>query len=147
MSRKGQASTEYLVILAVVIIVALVVVAVLGGFIDIGRGAGEQASKSYWRTADIGLVDWTIAGTSGTFVIRNNQDYQVRLTNISVGNSTLTPPTGILAPGATATVSGTTPTCASGDAYAYTVSVTYDNTEHGITGKVFTGAKDIVGTC
>ena len=147
MKNKGQASTEYLVILAVVIIVALVVVAILGGFIDVGRGSGEKASKTYWRGADIGLMDWVMssAGTD-TIVIRNNQDYLINVSAVSVGGTSVAMDVE-LQPGETSTQTGAWSSCTSGNSYSYTVVFTYDNLEHNLTGKTFTGVKNIEGTC
>ncbi|MFH0860384.1 MAG: hypothetical protein V1921_04230 [Candidatus Altiarchaeota archaeon] len=146
--RKAQASTEYLVILAVVIIIALVVVAVLGGFIDIGRGADAQAAKSYWRIADIGLVDWNQDATTLTVVARNNQDYKIAISAISpdggVTNSSAN--SGPIQPGGTKTFT-ITKSCSSGDTYSYPMTVYYNDTQHGINSKIFTGAKDVIGTC
>jgi len=48
---KGQGSTEYLVILAVVLVVALIVVGLLGQFTGFGKQAKEQQSRSYWAGA------------------------------------------------------------------------------------------------
>lgn len=142
---KGQASTEYLVILAVVIIIALVVVAVLGGFIDIGTGASQQSSKAYWRTADVGIVDWSQTNTTFTAVVRNNQDYRISIKNITVGSaSDATPVT--LSPGSTASKSVTI-ACTAGSSYSYTVSFIYDNLDYSITDKTFTGTQKVVGSC
>jgi hypothetical protein len=143
--RKGQASTEYLVILAVVIIIALVVVAVLGGFIDIGTGATQQSAKAYWRTADIGIVDWSQNTTTFTAVVRNNQDYKVSLTKMNVsGTADTTAVT--LTPGATAS-KNIAIACTAGSSYSYTVAFTYDNLDYSITGKTFTGTQKVVGKC
>lgn len=147
MDRKGQASVEYLVILAVVLIIALVVVAALGGFIDIGRQAGPQASKTYWRTAEIGLLDWAISSTGDdTLVIKNNMDYRINVTEVTVGTSNQTVGQTLM-PGESKTVANAWVTCTSGDAFAYKVTVEYDNIEYNITGKSFTGAKEIEGDC
>ena len=43
MDRKAQASTEYLVILAVVVIVAVVVATLMGDFISLG---GEKVNNT-----------------------------------------------------------------------------------------------------
>ncbi len=146
--NKGQASTEYIVILAVVIIVALVVVAVMGGFIDIGRGTGEKVTKTYWRGADIGLLDWVMsAGSNDTLVIRNNLDYRIKVTRISVGGTLVDVTDFELSPGGTTTKTGAWASCTSGSAFSYAVIFTYDNVEHSIVNKTSTGVKNIDGTC
>jgi len=152
MKGKGQASVEYLVILAVVLIIALVVVAALGGFIDIGRQAGPQASRTYWRTAEIGLLDWVMSSTanSSSVVVKNNLDYRINVSQINIGGSDASNLTAFqLAPGETETVSSQDwGVCtASGTSFSAEVIISYDNLEYDITGKSFTGASDIEGSC
>ncbi len=151
MKNRGQLSTEYLVILAVVVIVALIVVTVLGGFIDIGGGASSQASRAYWRGADIGILNWKVSptGTDSDFVLRNNLDYTIEVTEMTVGGETVISGSGdtvTLPPGNSQTVSADIDACTSG-AYSLAVSITYDDVQHGITDLKFDGVKNLEGTC
>ena len=50
-SPKGQGATEYLVLLAVVLIVAMVAIALLGFFPGLSYDAKKSESDSYWRSA------------------------------------------------------------------------------------------------
>jgi len=153
MNNKGQLSTEYLVILAVVVIVALIVVTVLGGFIDIGGGAATQASKAYWRGSDLGLLNWqVVASGTSTFVVRNNQDYTVKITQMSVGGDNLLAGTTssyvTIVAGKSATLTGTLPSpCTAGQSYSLPVVFTYNDADHNINGLTFTGVKNIEGIC
>jgi len=55
----GQGATEYLVLLAVVLIVALVSVALLGFFPGMASDAQETQSKAYWQSATpIAITEW-----------------------------------------------------------------------------------------
>ena len=55
---KGQGATEYLVLLAVVLIVALVSVALLGFFPGMASDAQITQSKMYWSSASpISIVE------------------------------------------------------------------------------------------
>jgi len=146
--RKGQLSTEYLVILAVVVIVSLIVVTVLGGFIDIGGGATSQAAKAYWRGADVGILNWRVANGTSEFVLRNNQDYRIKLTDMRIGGVDVPAANDIiLNVGKTATVSHTTGLCIPGRAYSLNVSFTYDDVDHSINNLKFDGTKNLDGTC
>ena len=49
---KGQGATEYLVILGAVLLVAMVVIALLGWFPQVGGPGRERESESYWKTAN-----------------------------------------------------------------------------------------------
>ena len=150
MNKKGQLSTEYLVILAVVVIVALIVVTVLGGFIDIGGGASSQASKAYWRGADIGILNWKIvpSGADSDFVVRNNMDYTIKITQMDIGTGDIIGGNNVtVVAGKSATITEDINVCTSGSAYSLPVSVTYDDVQHGITGLKFDGVKNIEGSC
>ena len=149
MDNRGQLSTEYLVILAVVVIIALIVVTVLSGFIDIGGGASAQASRAYWRGADIGLVNWKISksGTDSEFVVRNNLDYSIKITEMKVGGADIIAGDNVtIVPGKTSTVAQDINVC-SGGSYSLPVSVTYDDVQHSINGLKFDGVKNLEGTC
>ena len=76
---KGQGATEYLVLLAVVLIIALVSIALLGFFPGIASDAKITQSKSYWSSqTPFAIVENAVTGgASGTFVngsiiLRNN---------------------------------------------------------------------------
>jgi len=99
MPDKAQTATEYMIILAIVIVIALIAVGAMGGIPSIGGGAKQRASSSYWESADIGIVAHSFGtdavGTDDTLVIRNNKESQITIRNISLnGNlvySTATP--------------------------------------------------------
>ena len=48
---RGQGATEYLVLLAVVLIIALVSIALLGFFPGLASDAKATQSASYWKSA------------------------------------------------------------------------------------------------
>jgi hypothetical protein len=48
---KGQGATEYLVILGAVLLVAMVIIALLGWFPQVGGPAREKESDAYWKSA------------------------------------------------------------------------------------------------
>jgi hypothetical protein len=89
--RLGQGATEYLVLLAVVLIVALVSVALLGFFPGMAGDAQITQNQIYWRSATpIAVVETpgAYAYTPGTYNtmaywrIRNNGVYPIRLVKI-----------------------------------------------------------------
>jgi len=95
---RAQGATEYLVLLAVVLIVALVSVALLGFFPGMASDAKLTQSKTYWssaspisiqeagaRFADSGSGNFTVT----YFRIRNNGNYQISLTKILAGNTSI----------------------------------------------------------
>jgi len=94
----GQGATEYLVLLAVVLIVALVSVALLGFFPGMASDAKLTQSKTYWSSATpISIVEtgarfvYNGVGnyTFTYFRIRNNGNYPISLTKILAGNTSI----------------------------------------------------------
>jgi hypothetical protein len=86
---RGQGATEYLVLLAVVLIVALVSVALLGFFPGMASDAQITQSQTYWQSAQpIAIVEsagHVCSDNSVTFPymrLRNTGSYPIRITGI-----------------------------------------------------------------
>jgi len=86
---KGQGATEYLVLLAVVLIVALVSVALLGFFPGMAQDAQITQSQAYWRsTTPVAIVEGGAEGyvpNGFTYLylrLRNTGAYPIRITGI-----------------------------------------------------------------
>ncbi len=161
--KRGQAAIEYLIILAVVVIIALIVIGVIGGFPGMTRGVSERDSAAYWAGADIGVVRYFVSNGSAQYgsmlVVRNNRLFAVNVTNITLGGTVVYPlnpslaPTGTgiqLAPGSSSnmTINTTTlsQTCTPGLSYSLTTVISYTDAVYGQIYK-FTGEKPLVGTC
>lgn len=88
--RRGQGATEYLVLLAVVLIIALVGVALLGFFPGTANDAQIQESDIYWQSATpIAITDSVVHGwVNGASLnfpylkVRNTGGYPVRITKL-----------------------------------------------------------------
>jgi hypothetical protein len=156
LGRKGQAAVEYLVILAVVIIIALVVIGVLGGFPLLSRGVSERESAAYWQGSDVAFPRY-IGNATGVFAsVRNNRNFNIRGLNITAfGTSTAVTFVfnGTLSPGEASTnlrFLGTLPAgqCAtSGETFSVSpVTIKFLDAQFG-TVYTFTGAESLVGTC
>jgi uncharacterized protein (UPF0333 family) len=152
--RRGQTSVEYLVLLAIAIVIAVVAVGVLSGFIKIGTATTYKKKGSiYWKSSEIGIMDWEIFGTSAsqnsTIVLQNNKEYQITVDWLSVDGGSHTTPLGItLLPGDVYRWEGTDPfDCTRGGSYSYTVTFQYQNKEHNVRGKQFTGIEKLAGAC
>ncbi len=101
MQLRGQGATEYLVLLAVVLIVALVSVALLGFFPGMASDAQITQSKAYWSSAspisivEVGaryLYDGGGGGVNHTVIylrIRNNGPYRISITKIYANGAEL----------------------------------------------------------
>jgi hypothetical protein len=144
---RGQGATEYLVLLAVVLIVALVSVALLGFFPGMASDARIAQSQSYWRgqARPFAITECTCATTGNcTVVVQNmeaNGPYTITTFGINLGaNSTSTS----FAAGESKTMTvgiGTTGTASA--VYDYNVTITY-TTPNSVTSKQY-GAKNLIG--
>lgn len=96
---KGQGATEYLVLLAVVLIVALVSVALLGFFPGMASDAQITQSQMYWQSAQpVAIIEnggawhggtpWGIESMNTMIIrIRNSGVYPIRITKVLGGGS------------------------------------------------------------
>ncbi|MCC7570082.1 hypothetical protein KO465_01910 [Candidatus Micrarchaeota archaeon] len=152
---KGQGATEYLVLLGVVLIVALVAIALLGFFPGLSSDAKETQSRAYWAgtASPFQITDFRYSGTDLTLVVRNS-----RTESLEIANVTLTPGPGgtpvVWTPSSSGSVgSGNTvtleidnaPSCSSGDSFEMYVSFLYNTND--ITGNTQRGEKALVGKC
>jgi uncharacterized protein (UPF0333 family) len=108
---KAQTATEYLIILAVVIIIALIAVGVLGLFPSIGGGASSSALSAYWQSnGQIGVSSVAVsasANSNDSVVLRNLQPNTITITGVTIRPTTNTSATTI-------PISGGSQTLASG---------------------------------
>jgi hypothetical protein len=150
--RRGQTATEYLIILAVTIIIALVAVSVLGGFPTLFTSqSGEMLSEAYWGSAKISITHHRIADTEGRFVFMNKMRYPIEIVKIALDDVELLEAADTIVPsGGSQLIEQTSGfTCTTqGDKYAYKVLVEYtyaDRPELGVF--TFTGLKPLIGVC
>ncbi|MFA5183500.1 MAG: hypothetical protein WC405_19480 [Syntrophales bacterium] len=149
---RGQGATEYLVLLAVVLIVALVSISLLGFFPGMASDAKITQSQSYWRgeARPFAILEHTVAGSTGvaTIVIQNVDAMGTyTMTNLTINaskwNTTSTP----FAPGEVKnlrfTGSQVLPTGTSGDTYDFPVIITYTSPNNLVMKQH--GAKNIMG--
>ena len=152
--RKGQGTTEYLIILAVIIVIALVVVGVMGWVPGLSGGITEQQSRAYWQsTAPFTIVEYKFDAGEETA--------SLEVQNVSANKLTLT---GIEFEGVTGTVSSTSfnagerklvsvtgladTTCelgTSGEGFDYAIIMTYNSKN--VTGLTQIGDKSLIGKC
>jgi hypothetical protein len=86
--RKGQGSTEYLVILGAVLLVALVIVSLLGWFPALGGSTREQQSRSYWQGATPFSITAVFMNTTGAILsVASRSGEKLQLTNLTFGDS------------------------------------------------------------
>jgi hypothetical protein len=144
---RGQGATEYLVLLAVVLIVALVSVALLGFFPGMAGDARITQSQSYWRgqANPVAILDASVFLTTATLSLQNKGATQITMTNFTVaGLSNNTSVSFGAGESKTVTVTGLT-SCAAGTVFDQAVVIKYTGSS-GIT-NIQTGAKNLVLKC
>lgn len=149
MNRKGQGATEYLIILAVVIIIALIVVGVLGGIPGIGKSSSKQASQAYWGSTDIAIPDYYVSAATDVFTmnLRNNLDTSIRVQNVSIAGTINASSTFTLVPGASQYTSVAKACTTVGDPFSFTpVIIQYSDLSTGAN-YTFTGTVALSGDC
>ena len=148
MIRKGQVSTEYLVILAIVLVVALVVVYLVGGFAGLGAGSLETQSKNYWgSTSPFSITTLKAAGTELDLRLQNNDLQQLVITDISIGGVSALSGNVSFTSGEAKALNLTVADCgASSSPFTYNdVTITYN--KGSITALKQIGTKPLVGKC
>lgn len=148
---KGQGATEYLVILAVVLIVAMVVIALLGFFPGTAYDTKKSESDTYWNSMKPLQVVSSSQAANGNLsvVLLNVASDQLQITNLSVSGggcdgATVTPLYISGGDQKTLTTNFTSCSCASGSVYEYSMNITY--VRSGLAQTEF-GAKTLIGKC
>ena len=91
MAYKAQTATEYIIIVAVVLVIALVGATILGAFPGIGSDSDERVEEAE-RLAGAVAVDNFATTSNGTlFLLRNNFAHTVGISDISVDGNNCTP--------------------------------------------------------
>jgi len=147
--KKGQVSTEYLVILAIVLVVALVVVYLVGGFAGMGAGTMETQSMQAWGTAaPFSITILKQSGTTLELELRNNDVDALTLTAISMDGASVYSTNTTFTSGEKKVITVTTATTCGTAGVAFShenVIMTYN--KGGISGKTEVGAKPLMGKC
>jgi hypothetical protein len=155
---KGQGATEYLVLLAVVLIVAMVAIVLLGFFPGLAVDAKISQSDSYWRgtASPFAILEHSQASNEAnlTIVMQNKEADQRIINNITVNGSGIA---GSLVPSPAAAryfsagekrtfyVDNLDGNCTQGNSYEYTINIDYSTAEG--TDKMQWGEKPLIGKC
>jgi hypothetical protein len=156
--KKSQTATEYIIILAIVIIISLIVVSTLGGIPSMGASNKIRVSAAYWQNADIAITSYSMSASENhTLIIQNRLRNAIQIEEINLSLTGFGEPQTFysgsaitLGPGQTRRVENTTafPICSSsGDAFTSNVKILYVVTEIGST-YPFTGdGNKLEGKC
>lgn len=84
----GQGSTEYVIILGLVLIIATISMLVMGFFSGFSESSEVLESQSYWQNAatPFALIDWKFASTPPKLfvMVQNRASSQLNLTSLNI---------------------------------------------------------------
>ena len=147
-NRKGQGTTEYLIILAIVIVIALVVVGVLGGIPNIGGNISENQSKTYWGTVSpLAVIEWSVATSTGSIVFQNQTSNIITVTDLNWSGSGINITDVNIGAGSKATVTDSSITCGVGGGQGYSKQFGYTYNTPNLSGLKFVGSVNLSGKC
>jgi hypothetical protein len=148
--RLAQASTEYLVIIAVVLVLALVILSLMGGFPSFSYNAQAGDSARYWSSSasPIAIVDFKQTGSSLALRVENRASLAISLNSLTLTAAGSYPASGLpisLPPGGAATINLTTESCSGHQSISYGVNMTYGTDQ--VSGLSEGGAKPLYVYC
>lgn len=80
---KGQTATEYLLILSVVLIIALVAVGVLQIFPAVHKESSQRSSALELSSLPVGVVGYAVTKQGTTVILKNNNPWPVAILAIT----------------------------------------------------------------
>jgi hypothetical protein len=155
LKKLSQTATEYMVVLAIVIIISLIVAIILGQFPGLGSSAKVRGSSAFWNSADVGVMHFSISYDDGNddvvMVVRNNHNFLIRVNEILINSYEMEGVTPfVLGTGVQETLraTGVGPFCArAGDAFSVSLTIKYTDD---VTGESYTfsgGGNMLEGKC
>lgn len=88
MFRKSQTATEYIIILAMVIIISLIVVSTLGGLPSFGESNRARVSAAFWQNADIAIVSYAMsANNEHTLIVQNRLRNHIQIIDLNLSST------------------------------------------------------------
>lgn len=152
MEKRGQGTIEYLVIVAIVIVIALVVVGILINLLEQGGGITENSARIAWSSAQPWAIsDWSMDATNDNviLVLKNNSANTMELNEVTLSStdSNTSVNTSVTSTGTQVVYVSATMTA--GTEYSYSksdISIEYNVPATGLYNNTQAGAADIIGT-
>ena len=151
-SFRGQATIEYLVLLAVALIIALVVFGLIGFVPGLAGSLQERQSRLFWSSQfPVAIKDYKFTPTGSEFFLQNVADFTLTIISIEMGGqgpASPSPSPAKLLPGESKkfTFSGITCTTSGTNVQFDNITISYDVTG-GISGQKERGDLSLIGRC
>jgi hypothetical protein len=85
--RRAQTSTEFIVLLAVILGLVVLVVSITDSFPDIGANFEDRQHRTFWELQDIGILNYEFNSQGGKLFLINNLQDTVTITAITFDES------------------------------------------------------------
>ncbi len=143
--KKAQVSSEFLIILGAVLVIAMVVAYLAGGFTSMSSGSTEQMSKAYWVTATpLSITTYKAMGSSLTMNLINKDSDDLQITGIYVDDVlTFNTPTAIVSGEQKLLTIDTGKVCS--NVFSYKLKFVF--TKGAFSGLYEVGEKPLIGRC
>ncbi len=145
-TKKAQTATEYLVITAVVIIIALIVVGVLGGIPGLGGNISEQEIRLKLQIQDIGVTDYVSDSLNTRLWLTNNKQQNVRIEGITVNGKKCSIRSVILRAGQNQQVDCWGVKNYDTSEFRFPITITYSDVQTGVSFTINDTSVPLVGT-
>lgn len=146
--KRAQGATEYIIIIAVVLIIALIAIGIMGGIPGIGKGATGKAVAAYWASEEVAITDYAISASgTDTVIVKNNLRNSIALTDVVVNGIDLESGTTTLGPGGTKTYTSAIANCTAGQSFSYPAYIYYQDTKTSAYYNITGGGNNLDGTC
>ena len=124
--NKAQGTVEYLVIIAIVVVLSLVVVGIISTQTSSATGVTKSTEKISNLTSSISIAE-SIETVGGKYYVKlsNNVGEQIKITNVAVDNNSVTSTASLPALASQGFLIDSNIPCTSGTKQTKTVIVTY----------------------
>ena len=148
--QPAQASSEYLIIIAIVLALGLVILGLMGGFPSFSYNAQAGDSARFWASAasPVAIIDFIQTANTLSLRLENRASVAIRIDSLNLTSASVHQLGGLplsLAPGAASTVSLTTESCSGHQSISYLVNISYSTDQ--ISGLTESGTKPLYVSC
>jgi len=88
--KKAQTSVEYVILLAIVIVIAILVGNNLNSFSGLGVRTGERKALAYMSAQDVAVLNYVITNESATLQIQNRYRDRIRISEVLIAGTPCT---------------------------------------------------------
>lgn len=127
--ERAQSATEYLVILGIVLLIALIALQLLSDPTTDAIDRKDQEARTYWSTTPITISAWAANSTHLLVDMRNDLPYQITITAIKISQRDGLDTAFSLDPGRSDNVTLQRPISDTQSRYSIDVTITYNHTD------------------